>query len=54
MRRPVGRKHFATIGHRRFIRSVQEEMTMSKLFTPMGASPSREEADRPREVLQPR
>src|SRR6202166_3395423 len=34
MRRPVGRKHFATIGRRLVTRSARKEPTMSKLFTP--------------------
>src|SRR6266404_9538101 len=41
MRRPVGRKVFATIGRCPFTRSVLEETTMSKLFTPTPVGPYR-------------
>jgi N-ethylmaleimide reductase len=41
MRRPVGRKLFATIGRCLFTRSVPQEATMSKLFTPAQVGPYR-------------
>src|SRR6266404_8211832 len=41
MRRPVGRKVFATIGRCPFTRSVLKETTMSKLFTPAQVGPYR-------------
>src|SRR5258707_11451359 len=41
MRRPVGRKLFATIGRCLFTRSVPKETTMSKLFTPTQVGPYR-------------
>src|SRR5918996_777614 len=41
MRRPVGRKRFATIGRCLFTRSVPKETTMSKLFTPTQVGPYR-------------
>jgi N-ethylmaleimide reductase len=41
MRRRVGRKLFATIGRCLFTRSVPQEATMSKLFTPAQVGPYR-------------
>src|SRR5258707_15757074 len=41
MRRPVGRKLFATIGRCLFTRSVPKETMMSKLFTPTQVGPYR-------------
>jgi N-ethylmaleimide reductase len=41
MRRPVGRKRFATTGRCLFTRSVPKETTMSRLFTPTAVGPYR-------------
>src|SRR4051794_25890407 len=41
MRRPVGRKLFATSGRCLFTRSVPKATTMSKLFTPTQVGPYR-------------